>query len=129
MTVEGAKKALEAGASGIVVSNHGGRVLDETPATIEVLPAIAEAVGGKMTILIDGGFRTGLDVFKALALGAHGVLIGRPFVTAAYGGGAEGVELYVRKIQAELADAMLMTGAASLAQIDRGKVCARSGEA
>jgi len=122
MTVEGAKKALEAGASGIVVSNHGGRVLDETPATIEVLPAIAEAVGGKLTVLVDGGFRSGLDVFKALALGADGVLIGRPFVTAVFGGGSEGVELYVRKLGAELADAMLMTGATNLAQIDRRMV-------
>ena len=78
MTVNGAKKALEAGASGIVVSNHGGRVLDQCPATAEVLPAIADAVGGKMTILVDGGIRTGMDVFKALALGADAVLIGRP---------------------------------------------------
>ena len=70
MTVNGAKKALEAGASGIVVSNHGGRVLDQCPATAEVLPAIADAVGDKMTILVDGGIRTGMDVFKALALGA-----------------------------------------------------------
>ena len=67
MTVNGAKKALEAGASGIVVSNHGGRVLDQCPATAEVLPAIADAVGGKMTILVDGGIRTGMDVFKAAA--------------------------------------------------------------
>ena len=80
MTVSGAKKALEAGASGIVVSNHGGRVLDQCPATAEVLPAIADAVGGRMTILVDGGIRTGMDVFKALALGADAVLIGRPFV-------------------------------------------------
>ena len=60
MTVEGAKKALEAGAAGIVVSNHGGRVLDQCPATAEVLPAIADAVGGRMTILVDGGIRTGM---------------------------------------------------------------------
>lgn len=79
MTVNGAKKALEAGAAAIVVSNHGGRVLDQCPATAEVLPEIVEAVGGKMTILVDGGIRSGMDVFKALALGADGVLIGRPF--------------------------------------------------
>ena len=70
MTVAGAKKALEAGAKGIVVSNHGGRVLDQCPSTAEVLPAIVDAVGGRMTILVDGGIRTGMDVFKALALGA-----------------------------------------------------------
>ena len=67
MTVAGAKKALEAGAKGIVVSNHGGRVLDQCPSTAEVLPAIVDAVGGRMTILVDGGIRTGMDVFKALA--------------------------------------------------------------
>ena len=119
MTVNGAKKALEAGASGIVVSNHGGRVLDQCPATAEVLPAIVDAVGGKMTILVDGGIRTGMDVFKALALGADAVLIGRPFVNMVYGGGAEGVQVYVDKLKAELADTMAMCGAHSLADISR----------
>jgi tryptophan synthase alpha subunit len=90
MTARGAKKAMVAGASGIVVSNHGGRVLDNCPSTAEVLPEIVDAVGGRMTILVDGGIRSGMDVFKALALGADGVLIGRPFVTMVYGGGAEG---------------------------------------
>ena len=111
MTVAGAKKALEAGAAGIVVSNHGGRVLDQCPATAEVLPAIVDAVGGQMTILVDGGIRTGMDVFKALALGADAVLIGRPFVTMVYGAGAEGVKTYVEKLKAELADTMAMCGA------------------
>ena len=92
MTVRGARKAKEAGASAIVVSNHGGRVLDQCPATAEVLPEIAEAVGDSMKILVDGGIRTGVDLFKALALGADGVLICRPFVTAVYGGAEEGVE-------------------------------------
>ncbi|MBL8967910.1 MAG: alpha-hydroxy-acid oxidizing protein [Spirochaetaceae bacterium] len=123
MTVAGARKALEAGAAAIVVSNHGGRVLDETPSTIEVLPAIAEAVGGRMKVLIDGGFRTGLDVFKALALGADGVLVGRPFTWSVYGGGAEGARLYLEKVRAELAEAMLMTGARTVAEIDALKVC------
>jgi len=119
MTVAGAKKALEAGASGIVVSNHGGRVLDQCPATAEVLPAIVDAVGGKMTVLVDGGIRSGMDVFKALALGADGVLIARPFVTMVYGGGAEGVQVYVDKLKAELADTMAMCGAHSIADINR----------
>ena len=119
MTVNGAKKALEAGASGIVVSNHGGRVLDQCPATAEVLPAIVDAVGGKMTILVDGGIRTGMDVFKALALGADAVLIGRPFVNMVYGGGAEGVQVYVDKLKAELADTMAMCGAHKLSDIKR----------
>ncbi len=122
MTVEGAKKALEANAQGIIVSNHGGRVLDETPSTIEVLPEIIKAVGDKMTVLIDGGFRSGLDVFKALALGAHGVLIARLFASAVYGGGPEGVKLYHQKLQAELKEAMLMTGASTLEEINSSKI-------
>lgn len=123
MTPAAALKALDAGASGIVVSNHGGRVLDETPSTIEALPGIVEAVGDRMTILIDGGFRTGLDVFKALALGADGVLIGRPFSWSVYGGGSQGARLYLDKVKAELAEAMLMTGASSLADIDTSRIC------
>lgn len=122
MTVSGAKKALEAGAKAIVVSNHGGRVLDQCPATAEVLPAIADAVGGRMTILVDGGIRTGMDVFKALALGADAVLIGRPFVNMVYGGGAEGVKVYVEKLKAELADTMAMCGAHSLSNINRSMI-------
>lgn len=119
MTVAGAKKALDAGAQGIVVSNHGGRVLDQCPATAEVLADIVDAVGDKITVLVDGGIRTGMDVFKALALGADGVLIGRPFVTMVYGGGAEGVQVYVDKLKAELADTMAMCGAHTLADINR----------
>ena len=122
MTVRGAQKALEAGAAGIVVSNHGGRVLDGTPATAEVLPEIAAAVGGRALVLVDGGIRTGLDVFRALALGADAVLIARPFVTAVYGAGADGVRAYVAQLQAELADAMSMCGARSLADISRDMV-------
>ena len=122
MTVAGALKAKEAGASAIVVSNHGGRVLDQCPATAEVLPAIADAVGGRMTILVDGGIRTGMDVFKALALGADAVLIGRPFVNMVYGGGAEGVQVYVDKLKAELADTMAMCGAHCLADIKRSMI-------
>ena len=118
MTVAGAKKALEAGAKGIVVSNHGGRVLDQCPATAEVLPEIAAALKGTgVKILVDGGIRTGVDVFKALALGADGVLICRPFVTAVYGGGEEGVKCYIDKLAGELADTMQMCGAHSLAEI------------
>ena len=119
MTVRGALKALEAGASGIVVSNHGGRVQDQCPSTAEVLPAIADAVGGKLTILVDGGLRNGTDIFKALAMGADGVLIGRPFVTMVYGGGSEGPAVLVNKLQAELADTMAMCGAHNLAEIRR----------
>ena len=122
MTARGAQKAVEAGASAIVISNHGGRVLDQVPATAEVLPEIAEAVNGRCKILVDGGIRTGVDVFKALALGADAVLIARPFVNAIYGAGAEGVQVYVDKLAGELADTMSMCGAHSLAEITRNMV-------
>ncbi|MBA1333728.1 MAG: putative glycolate oxidase [Firmicutes bacterium] len=118
MTVKGAMKAVEAGAYGIVVSNHGGRVQDHTPAPVEVLPEISRAVGGKIKIFIDGGIRTGTDVLKVLALGADAVLIGRPYGVAAYGGGAEGVELYTKKIGSELIEAMIMTGCSKLSDIN-----------
>lgn len=123
MTVKGALKAKEAGAAAIVVSNHGGRVLDQCPATAEVLPEIAEALKGSgVKVLVDGGIRSGVDVFKALALGADAVLIARPFVTAVYGGGEEGVKCYIDKIAGELADTMQMCGAHSLSEITRDMV-------
>lgn len=117
MTANGARKAKEAGAAAIVVSNHGGRVLDQCPATAEVLPEIVEAVGGSMTVLVDGGIRSGTDIFKALALGADGVLICRPFVTAVYGGAKEGVTELIERLGAELKDTMAMCGAHTLAEI------------
>ena len=119
MTVKGARKALEAGAAGIVVSNHGGRVLDGVPATAEALPAIADAVRDQMVILVDGGIRSGVDVCKALALGADAVLLARPYVTAVYGGGAEGVALLTQKLKGELEDTMAMCGVHSLKEITR----------
>ena len=122
MTKESALRAMQAGADAIVVSNHGGRVLDETLATIEVLEEIVNAVGGKMTILIDGGFRSGHDVFKALALGADGVLIGRPVSLSAIACGAQGVADYFENIRRELADVMLMSGCASISDITRDKI-------
>ena len=122
MTVKGALKAKQAGASAIVVSNHGGRVLDQCPPTAEVLPEIVNAVGKDMKIFVDGGIRSGVDVFKALALGADAVLIGRPFVTAVYGGAAEGVDALTAKLTAELSDTMAMCGAHSLKEITRDMV-------
>ena len=122
MTVKGALKAKEAGASAIVVSNHGGRVLEQCPATAEVLEEIVEAVGGSMKILVDGGIRSGGDIFKALALGADGVLICRPFVPAAFGGDEEGIKTYIQKLGNELEDAMTMCGASTLAEITREMV-------
>lgn len=122
MTVKGALKAKEAGASAIIVSNHGGRVLDQCPSTAEVLEEIVNAVDGSMKVFVDGGIRSGTDVFKALALGADGVLICRPFVVSVYGGGKEGVQTYIKKIGDELKDAMQMCGAHSLSEITRDMV-------
>ena len=122
LTAAGALKALETGAYGIVVSSHGGRVLDDTPATCSMLPEIRKAVGDKLKIFVDGGIRSGADVFKAIALGADAVLIGRPYVIAAFGGGAEGVELYTNKIGAELRDTMIMTGCSNLSDITADKL-------
>ena len=118
MTAKGAVKAYEAGAKAIVVSNHGGRVQGGVPSTCEVLPEIVEAIKGKLTILVDGGIRSGVDVFKAIALGADAVLIGRPFVNAIYGSAEEGVKVYLDKICGELKDTMRMCGAATLKDID-----------
>lgn len=122
MTVAGAEKAVESGAAAIVVSNHGGRVQGGVPSTAEVLPAIAQAVKGKISILVDGGIRSGVDVFRALALGADGVLIGRPLLPMIYAAGEEGFKVYMDKIIGELKSTMTMCGAATLKDITRDKV-------
>lgn len=110
MTPDDAQRCAAAGVDAIVVTNHGGRALDHTPGTAEVLPAISEAVKGQMTILVDGGIRSGADILKLLALGADGVLVGRPLAIGAVGGGAEGVALVINKLAAELRAAMVLTG-------------------
>lgn len=118
MTLDEAALAAEAGAAGIVVSNHGGRVLDYTPGTAEVLPEIASEVCGRMLVLADGGVRSGADVLKMLALGADAVLVGRPLLIGAAGGGAEGVAFLLNKLIAEMKAAMILTGCSSLADIN-----------
>lgn len=122
MTVQGALKAKQAGASAIIVSNHGGRVLDQCPSTAEVLAEIVDAVNGSMTVLVDGGIRSGLDIFKALALGADGVVIARPFVVSVYGGEEVGVEVYIQKLATELKETMEMCGAYSIQDITRDMI-------
>lgn len=122
LSVKGALKAKEAGASCIVVSNHGGRVLDDTPATADVLEEIVQAVGKDMTILVDGGIRSGQDIFKVLALGADGVLIARPFVNMIYGAQEEGVKALVDQLEQELIDTMEMCGASTIQEITRDMV-------
>lgn len=117
MTPQDASLALQAGADAIVVSNHGGRVLDHTPGTAEVLPAIAEQMKGKLGIIVDGGIRAGADVLKMLALGADAVMVGRPFSIAAMGGLTEGVVAYSETLRTELMQAMVMTGTESVAKI------------
>lgn len=122
MTPDEAEMACEAGVYAIVVSNHGGRVQDFTPATCDVLPDIAKAVNKRVKIFVDGGVRTGVDVFKMLALGADAVLIGRPFVTASFGGETEGVEMYLDKLKGELEGTMLLTGSKDLESINDRKI-------
>ncbi|MFA6808119.1 MAG: alpha-hydroxy-acid oxidizing protein [Eubacteriales bacterium] len=117
MTSNEADLAAEVGAAGIVVSNHGGRVLDYTPGTAEVLPEIAERVSGRVMVIVDGGVRSGVDVLKMLALGADAVLIGRPLLIGAAGGGAEGITFILNKFIAELKTAMILTGCSSLKDI------------
>lgn len=118
MTKEDALMAVEAGVDAIVVSNHGGRVLDYTPGVCDVLEDIAKAVKGKLIVLADGGVRTGVDVVKMLGLGADGVLIGRPFVTASFGGLSEGVDMYVKKLINELESTMILTGCKDIKSIN-----------
>lgn len=117
-----AKLAIENGASGIIVSNHGARDLDSTPPTIEALPRVAEAVDGRIPILMDGGIRRGTDVLKAIALGANAVLVGRPFCFGLAAGGAAGVSRVVNILKKEFEIAMALTGRTSVSQIDRSVI-------
>jgi len=122
MTVEDAVKAVDAGADAIVVSNHGGRVLDYCQASIEVLPEIVKAVNGKIEVLIDGGFQRGTDVFKALALGARGVLVGRPICWGLAAAGAEGVAKGLQMMTDELIRAMILTNVPDVSSVPRDVV-------
>ena len=117
-----AEHAVAEGADGIIVSNHGARNLDTTPATIDALPQVAEKVGGRIPVLMDGGIRRGTDVLKALALGANAVLIGRPYLYALAVGGAAGVTRSVRILHRELVMAMALSGTTSLAGVDRSVI-------
>ena len=114
-----AERAVEEGVEGIIVSNHGGRNLDTSQATVAALPEIVERVEGRIPILIDGGIRRGTDVLKAIALGARAVLIGRPYRYGLAAGGAPGVARAVNILKRELEMAMANTGRTSIDQIDR----------
>lgn len=117
-SVADAEQAIQMGIKGIIVSNHGGRVLDTIPATIDLLPKITQQVAGRVPVLMDGGIRRGTDILKALALGANAVLIGRPYIYALAVAGAVGVVHLLNILRAELEAAMVLTGCATLADIN-----------
>jgi L-lactate dehydrogenase (cytochrome) len=119
LDAEDAKAAANLGADGIVVSNHGGRQLDGVPSTARALPPIADAVGDRLTVLADGGVRSGLDVVRMLALGAKGVLLGRAWVYALAGGGQAGVAHMLQLVEAEMRVAMALTGCTRIQDITR----------
>lgn len=120
LDVEDARSAVAVGADGIVVSNHGGRQLDSVASSVSKLPAIAQAVGTQTEVLVDGGVRNGVDIFKALALGARGVLIGRPWVWALAGGGEAGLRALLATLQREFLLAMTLAGVTRTADIGPG---------
>jgi L-lactate dehydrogenase (cytochrome) len=119
LDVDDARSAVGAGADGIVVSNHGGRQLDGVMSSARALPAIADAVGDKLTVLADGGVRSGLDVVRLMALGAKGVLLGRAWVYALAAGGEAGVAHVLELFEAEMKVALTLTGCTSVRDIDR----------
>jgi 4-hydroxymandelate oxidase len=124
-----AEQGVKVGAAGIMVSNHGGRNLDTALATVDALPAIVDKVRGRVPVIVDGGIRRGTDVLKALAYGANAVMIGRPYVHGLAVNGAEGVEAVIGILRRELEMAMMLSGCASLASIDRSILagsCART---
>ena len=114
-----AKSAVEHGAAGVIVSNHGGRQLDTAPATIEALPRVVDAVNGKIPVLIDGGIRRGTDVVKCLALGAQAALIGRPILWGLAADGEEGAFRVLEMLKAEFDLAMALCGARNVSEIDQ----------
>ena len=119
LDVEDARLAAAQGVDGIVVSNHGGRQLDGVPSTTQALPPIVDAVGDQLTVLVDGGVRSGLDVVRMLALGAKGVLLGRAWVYALAGDGEAGVAHVLKLIEAEMRIAMALTGVTKVSDINR----------
>ena len=125
LDADDALRAIGHGAAGIVVSNHGGRIQDSLPATVDALPAIADATSGRVPVLLDGGIRRGSDVFKAIALGASAVMVGRPCMHALAAAGALGVAHVLRTLRDELEVVMALNGCATLQAIDRGALFAQ----
>jgi len=118
LAAEDGKRAVECGADGIIVSNHGGRNLDNVPGAIDALPSVAQAVAGRIPVMLDSGVRRGTDVLMALALGAKAVFIGRPYVYGLAIAGAKGVERVISILRDEFERAMALTGRRSIAEID-----------
>jgi 4-hydroxymandelate oxidase len=125
LRADDAVRCVQAGAAGVIVSNHGGRQLDRAVASAHALPAVAEAVGDRVPVLVDGGIRTGTDVLVALALGARAVLLGRPVLWALAVGGSDGVGALLESYRAQLSMAMALAGAANLAQVTADLVAGR----
>ena len=115
-----ARRAVECGADGLIVSNHGGRQVDGAVGALDALPVVREAVGLELPVIFDSGIRTGSDIFKALALGADAVCLGRPYVWGLALGGQEGVEQVLRCLLADLDLTLALSGYTSLAQVDAG---------
>jgi L-lactate dehydrogenase (cytochrome) len=124
LDAEDARRAVQAGVDGIVVSNHGGRQLDSVPSTVRALPGVADAVGDQVEVLVDGGIRTGLDVVKMAALGARAVLIGRAWAWAVAARGETGVRHVLDVIRADIDTALGLTGSTSFADLDRSALVA-----
>ncbi|MHB8508875.1 MAG: alpha-hydroxy acid oxidase [Candidatus Dormibacteria bacterium] len=118
-----AVRAVDAGAAGVIVSNHGGRQLDHSIATLDALPEVAAAVGDRAVVMVDGGIRRGTDVLKALCLGARAVLIGRPYLWALASDGAAGVELLLQALRNEVFNSLALLGAADLSELSADLVC------
>jgi (S)-mandelate dehydrogenase len=119
LCVEDARRSLEVGADGIVLTNHGGRQLDSSVSGVELLPAVSAEVGERLCVLVDGGFRRGSDVIKALSLGAHGVMIGRPALYGLAAGGQAGVSHALGLLRAEMERALTLLGCRSLGELGR----------
>jgi isopentenyl diphosphate isomerase/L-lactate dehydrogenase-like FMN-dependent dehydrogenase len=121
LSVEDARKAVAHGVDGLVVSNHGGRQLDGAPASIEALPAIVDAVGEQVEVLMDGGIRRGADVVKALALGARAVMIGRPYLYGLAVDGQAGVERALTILRNEIDKTLALLGTPRIQDLTRGQ--------